>query len=196
MGSKELSADLRNRIVSRHRSGEGYGKISAALQVPKSTVATKICKCKKFGTTKNLPRPGRPAKLSYQERRALAREVSRNPRVSGVLQRILVEMGEPFRRSTIQAALHTSGLMVEWPDRSPSLVKGTSQPAWILPKGTWRTLKQWQSRFSGLKKPKFDFLAWIPNVMSGGNRGKISSLEGLEHDSEIKNGELTSAWHP
>ena len=40
------AADLRNRIVSRHRSGEGYGEISAALQVPKSTVATIIRKWK------------------------------------------------------------------------------------------------------------------------------------------------------
>ena len=106
MGSKKLSVDLRNKIVSRHRSGEGYGKISAALQAPESTVATIIRKWKKFGTTKNLPRPGRPAKLSIRGRPALAREVSRNPRVSLTeLQRILVEMGEPFRRSTIQAAL-------------------------------------------------------------------------------------------
>ena len=35
MGSKELSADLRNRIVSKHRSGDGYGKVSAALKVPR-----------------------------------------------------------------------------------------------------------------------------------------------------------------
>ncbi|XP_042173707.1 zinc finger and SCAN domain-containing protein 2 [Oncorhynchus tshawytscha] len=36
--SKELSVELRDRIVSRHRSGEGYQKISAALKVPKNTV--------------------------------------------------------------------------------------------------------------------------------------------------------------
>src|SRR4029434_5141619 len=124
-------------IISRHRSGEGYGKISAALQVPKSIVATIIHKWKKFRTTKNLPRPDSPAKLRNWGRRALAREVSRNPRVTLTeLQHILVEMGEPFRRSTIQAALHHQALMVEWPDKSPSLVKGTSQPAWSLPKGT------------------------------------------------------------
>ena len=92
MGSKELSADLRNRIVSRHRSGEGYGNISATLQVPKSTVATIIRKWKKFGTTKNLLRPGCPAKLSNRGRRAMAREVSRNLRVTLTeLQPILVD---------------------------------------------------------------------------------------------------------
>ena len=48
--------DLRDRIVSRHRSGEGYQNISAALKVPKNTVASIILKWKKFGTTKTLPR--------------------------------------------------------------------------------------------------------------------------------------------
>jgi hypothetical protein len=34
MRLKELSVDLRDRIVSRHRSGEWYQKMSAALKVP------------------------------------------------------------------------------------------------------------------------------------------------------------------
>ncbi len=38
MRSKELPAELRDRIVSRHGSGEGYKKMSAALKVPKSSV--------------------------------------------------------------------------------------------------------------------------------------------------------------
>ena len=96
----------------------------AALHVPKSTVATIIRKWKKFGTTKKLPRPGRPAKLSNRGRWALAREVSKNPRVTLTdLQRILVEMGEPFRRSTIQAALHQSGLYGRVARQKPLLNK-------------------------------------------------------------------------
>jgi hypothetical protein len=54
--SKELSVELRDRIVLRHRSGEGNQKMSAALQVPKNTVASIILKCKKFGANKTLPR--------------------------------------------------------------------------------------------------------------------------------------------
>ena len=69
MRLKELPAELRDRIVSRHRSGEGY-KYSAALKVPKSTVASIILKWKKFGTTRMLPRVGHPAKLSNQGRAA------------------------------------------------------------------------------------------------------------------------------
>ena len=42
MRLKELSVELRDRIVSRHRSAEGYQKMSAALKVPKNTVASII----------------------------------------------------------------------------------------------------------------------------------------------------------
>ena len=61
MRLKELSVELRDRIVSKHR--EGYQKMYAALKVPKNTVASIILKGKKFGTTKTLPRAGRLAKL-------------------------------------------------------------------------------------------------------------------------------------
>ena len=82
MRSKELSIELQDRIVSRHRSGEGYQKMSAALKVPKNTVASFILKSMKFGTTKTLPRAGRPAKLSNRGRKALVREVTKNPMVT------------------------------------------------------------------------------------------------------------------
>ncbi|KAG2463250.1 TCB1 transposase, partial [Polypterus senegalus] len=111
MKSKELSVDLRDRIVSRHKSGEGYIKISAALKVPMSTVASIIRKWKKFETTRTLPRAGRPSKLSDRGKRALVREVTKNLMVTlSELQRSSVEGGELSRRTTITAAIHQSGL--------------------------------------------------------------------------------------
>ena len=56
MKSKELPAELRDRIVLRHR--ESYRNNSAALNVPKSTVATIFLKWKKLGTTRSLPEQG------------------------------------------------------------------------------------------------------------------------------------------
>ncbi len=98
MRSKELPEELRDRIVARHRSGQGYKNISAALKVPKSTVASIILKWKTFGTTRTLPRAGRPAKLSYRGRRALVREVKKNPKITvAELQRCIWEMGESCR---------------------------------------------------------------------------------------------------
>ena len=44
MRSKELSVELGDRTVMRHRSGDGYQKMSAAFKVPKNTVASIILK--------------------------------------------------------------------------------------------------------------------------------------------------------
>ena len=101
MRLKELSIELRDRIVLRHRqqtcqesaAHQRYQKISAALKVPKNTVASIVLKWKKFGTTKTLPRAGRPAKLNNRGRRALVWEVANGPMVTlRALQSSSVEM--------------------------------------------------------------------------------------------------------
>ena len=69
MRTKELPVELRDRIVSRHRSVEGYQNDSAALKVPKNTVASIILKWKKFGITRLSRAWGR---------RAFVREVTKN----------------------------------------------------------------------------------------------------------------------
>ena len=96
-----IASELRDRIGSRHRSGEVYQNISAAQKVPKNRVASIIFKWNKFGTTKTLPRAGCLAKLSNQGRRTLVREVTKNLMVTLTeLQSSSVEMGEPSRRTT------------------------------------------------------------------------------------------------
>ena len=107
-----------------HKSGKGYRTISATLKVPVSTVACIILKWKKFGTTRNLPRAGRPPKLSNRGRRALVREVTKNPMVTlSELQRSSMERGETSRRTTICAAIHQSGLYGRVARRKPLLSK-------------------------------------------------------------------------
>jgi len=74
-------------------------------------VASIILKWKMFGTTITLPRPGRPAKLSNRGRRALVRELKKNPQITvAELQRCSREMAESSTKLTITAALHQSGL--------------------------------------------------------------------------------------
>ncbi|KAG2457585.1 TCB1 transposase, partial [Polypterus senegalus] len=124
MKSKELSVDLRDRIVSRHKSEEGYRKFSAALKVTMSTVASIIQKWKRFETTRTLRRAGWLSKLSDRGTRALVREVTKNPMVTlSELQRSSVERGEPSRRTTISAAIHQSGLYGRVARRKPLLSK-------------------------------------------------------------------------
>ncbi|KAG2458149.1 TCB1 transposase, partial [Polypterus senegalus] len=123
MKSKELSVDLRDRIVLRHKSGEGYRKISAALKVPMSTVASITCKLMKFETTRTLPRAGWPSKLSDRGRREGRSQGGDQMVTLSDLQRSSVERGEPSRRTTISAAIHQSGLYGRVARRKPLLSK-------------------------------------------------------------------------
>ena len=153
MRLKELSVELQDRTVPRHISGEGYQKMSAALKVSKNTVAS-ILKWKRFGTTKTLPRPGLPAKLSNLGRRALVREVTKNPMVTLTsLQSSSVEMGEP-PRTTISAALHQSALYGRVARRKPLLRKRHTSAHLEFAK---RHLKDSQTMRN--KKPRLNSLA-------------------------------------
>ena len=82
MKTKELSKQVRDKVVEKYRSGLGYKKISKTLNIPRSTIKSIIKKLKEYGTTTNLPREGRPPKLTDQARRALIRgnkETKDNP---------------------------------------------------------------------------------------------------------------------
>jgi hypothetical protein len=88
---KADSVDVWNRIVWRHRSGEGYQNISAALKIPKNTVDGRSLE-------PPLPRAGRPAKLTNQGRRALVREVTKNLMVTDRASEFLCGDGRTFQK--------------------------------------------------------------------------------------------------
>ena len=75
--TKELSNDLRQRIINVHKLGNSYSIISNQLAIPRSTVQS-IIKFKQFGTTENLPGCGRKPKLSL---RTAYHKVDIKPRV-------------------------------------------------------------------------------------------------------------------
>jgi transposase len=73
MKTEELSKQVRDKVVEKYRSGLGYKNISETLNVPWSTIKCIIKTFKEYGTTTNLPREGRPPKLTDQARRPLIR---------------------------------------------------------------------------------------------------------------------------
>ncbi len=87
---------------------------------------------KTFGTTRTLPRAGRPAKLSYRGRRA-QRSLWLSSRDAFGRWEKVVESQPSLQPST------SRGFMAEWPDGSLSSVQDTWKPAWSLLKNTWRT---------------------------------------------------------
>ena len=108
MRSKELSVKLRDRIVLRHRSGKG--KHFCSIECPQEQ------RHPSFLNGRSLEPPRLflelAARLNWAiRRRALIREVTKNPMVTLTeLQTSSVEMDEPSRRTSISAALHHSGL--------------------------------------------------------------------------------------
>lgn len=109
--TKELTVDLRQKIIDFHKEGNSYGDISARLHIPRSTVQYVIKKFAKFGTVKTLPGRGRRPKLSSRTARKLCRDVNTNPRV--VLDDIVDKLGAEgtsVSKRTVQRCLNKNGL--------------------------------------------------------------------------------------
>ena len=66
---KELSEDLKRRIVALHEDGQTYKKIANTLKLSCSTAAKIIQRFKRVGSTQNRLRVGRPKKLSARAER-------------------------------------------------------------------------------------------------------------------------------
>ena len=66
---KELSEDLKRRVVALHEDGQGYKKIANTLKLSCCTVAKIIQRFKRAGFTQNRPQVGRPRKLSTHAER-------------------------------------------------------------------------------------------------------------------------------
>ncbi len=79
---KELSEDLKKRIVALHKDGVGYKKIAKTLKLNCSTVAKIIQRFNRTGSTQNRPRHGRPKKLSARAQRHIQRLCLGNRRMS------------------------------------------------------------------------------------------------------------------
>ena len=122
MSTNELSKDRQDKIVEKHRSGDGYKNISKALNIPWSTVKRIINKWKVYGTTKTLPRSGRPSKLDDQGRRRLIRETIKRPMATlKELHAFLAKTGHCVHVTTISQELHKSGLCSRVARRKPIL---------------------------------------------------------------------------
>ncbi|XP_069033058.1 zinc finger MYM-type protein 4-like isoform X1 [Embiotoca jacksoni] len=77
--SREIQEQMREKVVEIYQSGKGYRAISKALGLKRTTVRTIIHKWKKHGTVVNLPRSGRPTKITPRAQRQLIQEVTKDP---------------------------------------------------------------------------------------------------------------------
>ena len=80
--AKELSKDVRDKIVDLHKAGMGYKNITNQLGEKVTTVGAIIRKWKKHKRTVNLPRPGAPCKISPCGFAMIMRTVRNQPRTA------------------------------------------------------------------------------------------------------------------
>ncbi len=109
---KELSEDLKKRIVALHKDGVGYKKIAKTLELSCSMVAKTIQWFKRTGSTQNRPRHGRPKKLNTCAQRHIQRLCLGNRRMSAASIAAELERvgGQPDSAQTICRTLHQTGL--------------------------------------------------------------------------------------
>ncbi len=121
---REMSQDLRNKIISLHKKGEGYKKISKALLIGQNTVAKVVQTLKKDGTaTISQRRPGRPRKLTPRQERLLMRRVEENRHASSLQlsKEVESQTGVTISCDTIWRTLQRNGMHGYRPRKNPLL---------------------------------------------------------------------------
>ncbi len=104
-----MSQDLRKKIISLHKKGEGYKKISKALLISQNTVAKVVQTFKKDISQR---RPGRPQKLTPRQERLLMRRVEENRHASSLQlsKEVESQTGVTISHDTIRLTLQRNGM--------------------------------------------------------------------------------------
>ncbi len=79
--TKELSKDVRDKIVDLHKAGMDYKTIAKQLGEKVTTIGAIIRKWKKYNLTVNLPRSGAPCKISPRGVSMIIRTVRNQPQL-------------------------------------------------------------------------------------------------------------------
>ncbi len=147
--NKELSKDVRDKIVDLHKAGMSY-----KLDEKMTTVGAIIRKWKKHKITVNLPRSGAQCKISPRGVSMIVRTVRNQPRTTREdLVNDLKVAG-----TTQKKLLLTHYAVKDWnpaaPARSPCLRKHMYRPVWSLPTNIWMIQRRTGWRCYGQEEEK------------------------------------------
>ncbi len=113
-----------SQVISLHKKGKGYKKISKALLISQNTVAKVVQTFKKNWTaTISQRRPGRPRKLTPRQERLLMRRVEENRHASSLQlsKEVESQTGVTISRDTIRRTLQRNGMPGCCPRKKPLL---------------------------------------------------------------------------
>ncbi len=126
--TKELSKDVRDKIVDLHKAGMGYKTIAKQLGEKVTTVGAIIRKWKKHKITVNLPRTGAPCNISPRGVSMIMRTVKNQPRTTREdLVNDLNAAGTIVTKKTIGNKLRREGLKSCSTRKVPLLKKAHAQ---------------------------------------------------------------------
>ncbi|WP_223121321.1 hypothetical protein, partial [Salmonella sp. S103_04178] len=80
--TKELSKDVRDKIIDLHKAGMGYKTISKTLGEKETTVGAIVRKWKTYKMTVNRHRSGAPCKISPRGVSLILRKVRAQPKTT------------------------------------------------------------------------------------------------------------------
>ncbi len=158
---------MRKKVIEIYQSGKGYKAISKALGLQRTTVRAFIHKWRKHGTVVNLPRSGRPTKITPRAQRRLVQEVTKDPTTtSKELQASLASVKVSVHDSTIRKRLGKNGLHGRVPRRKPLLSKKNKLVS-VLPENILMIPKTFGKILCGLTRQKLNFLEGVCPITSG-----------------------------
>ncbi len=127
--TKELSKDVRDKIVDQHKAGMSYKTIAKQLREKVTTVGAIIHKWKKHKITINLPRSGSPCKISPRGVSMIMRTVRNQPRTTREdLVNDLKAAGTIVTKKTMGNTLRHEGLKSCSVSKVPLIKKAHVQP--------------------------------------------------------------------
>ncbi|KAK3571142.1 hypothetical protein QTP86_003094 [Hemibagrus guttatus] len=103
---------MRKKVIEIHQSGKGYKAISKALGLPQTTVRAIIYKWRKYGTVENLPRSGRPTKITPRVQRQLIQEVTKDPTTTS--KELQASLASVKKKNIIPTVKYGGGSVMVW----------------------------------------------------------------------------------
>uniref|UniRef100_A0AAY5K7Q8 Transposase Tc1-like domain-containing protein n=1 Tax=Esox lucius TaxID=8010 RepID=A0AAY5K7Q8_ESOLU len=163
--SKEIQELMRKSSITFYQSGKGYKAISKALGLQRTTVRAIIHKWRKHGTVENLPRSGRPTKITPRAQRRLILEVIKDPTTTSKELQASVKVS--VHDSTIRKKLGKNGRHGRVPRRKPLLSINNIKANLILARKILMIPNTFGKILCGLTRQKLNFLEGVPPVTSG-----------------------------